>query len=68
MPLERHVTTRARVIFRRPSFVGQNYLLQLRLFCRGIDTIALGAVHPADESGDDHNRASVFLRFEGRLR
>lgn len=67
MPLERHVTTRARVIFRRPSFVGQHYRLRLRVFRRDAETIALGAVHRPDESDDDHTRASVFLRFEGRL-
>ena len=67
MPLERHVTTRARVIFRRPSFVGQHYLLRLRLFRRDAETIALGAVHRPDETDDDNGRASVFLRFEGRL-
>ncbi|HKX08859.1 MAG TPA: hypothetical protein VJN67_11735 [Stellaceae bacterium] len=67
MPVERHVTTRARVIFRRPSFVGQHHLLRLRLFCRDAETIALGAVHRPDESDADHSRASVFLRFEGRL-
>jgi hypothetical protein len=65
MPIERHFTTRARVIFRRPSFVGQDYLLRLRFFRRDAETIALGAVARSDENTED--RASVFLRFEGRL-
>src|SRR5262249_22241789 len=66
IPLARHVTTRRRVIFRPPSFVGQHYVLGIRLFRRDADTIALGAFHGADGGSiEDWSRASVFLRFEG---
>jgi hypothetical protein len=68
LPLDRHDATRARVIFRRPSFIGQRYVLRIRLFRREAETVALGALHAADEGRlDDDARASVFLRFEGRL-
>jgi hypothetical protein len=68
LPLDRHEATRARVIFRRPSFVGERYTLRLRLFRREAETVALGAFHAADEGSiEDDTRASVFLRFEGRL-
>jgi hypothetical protein len=68
LPLDRHDAMRARVIFRRPSFIGQRYTLRLRLFRRGPDTVALGAFHGADGGPiQDDARASVFLRFEGRL-
>jgi hypothetical protein len=68
LPLDRHDAMRARAIFRRPSFIGQRYTLRLRLFRRGPDTVALGAFHGADGGPiQDDARASVFLRFEGRL-
>jgi hypothetical protein len=68
IPQESHVTTRARVIFRRPSFVGQRYILTIRLFRRDLEIVALGAFCGVDERGDpDEGRARVLLRFEGRL-
>ncbi|HEV3174430.1 MAG TPA: hypothetical protein VGZ72_00490 [Stellaceae bacterium] len=68
LPLESYLATRARVIFRRPSFVGQRYALGIRLFHRDTDIVALGAFHAGDDApvaGD--SRAAVYLRFEGRL-
>jgi hypothetical protein len=68
IPVESHLATRAQVIFRRPSFVGQHYVLSVRLFRRNADIVALGAFH-GTEGGltDDDNRAAVYLRFDGRL-
>jgi len=68
IPLESYLATRARVIFRRPSFVGQHYVLTVRLFCRNADIVALGAFHGADEGQNENDgRAAVYLRFDGRL-
>lgn len=68
LPLDTYLATRARVIFRRPSFVGQRYVLTIRVFRRGADIVALGAFHQdADGAGADDSRASVYLRFDGRL-
>jgi len=68
LPLDRHEAMRARAIFRRPSFVGQRYRLRIRLFRREAETVALGAFHAAEDGATaDDARASVFLRFEGRL-
>ena len=68
LPLESYVATRARVIFRRPSFVGQRYRLRVKLFRRDADVVALGAFHGPDESPiGNEKRAAVFLRFEGKL-
>jgi hypothetical protein len=68
IPQESHVTTRARVIFRRPSFVGQRYTLTIRLFRRDPEIVALGTFRGLDDRGDpDEDRARVLLRFEGRL-
>ena len=68
LALDRYQATRARVIFRRPSFVGQRYVLAVRLFRRDAELVGLGAFHSA-EGGDLGNdgRAAVYLRFEGRL-
>ncbi|MBV9522218.1 MAG: hypothetical protein JO010_05465 [Alphaproteobacteria bacterium] len=66
--LESYAATRARVIFRRPSFIGQPYRLRVRLFRRGAELVALGAFEGAEEGfGGDDGRAAVYLRFEGRL-
>lgn len=68
LPLERYLPTRARVIFRRPGFVGQPYRLALRVFRRDRELVALGAFHGgADLAVTDDERAAVFMRFEGRL-
>lgn len=67
LPLETHVPSRARVIFRRPSFIGQRYRLHIRLFVSGANTVALAAFHGSDGDINDDSRASVFMRFEGRL-
>jgi len=68
LPLESYLATRARVIFRRPSFVGQRYALTIRLFRRDAEIVALGAFHGADDASiADDSRAAVYLRFEGRL-
>jgi len=68
LPLESYLATRARVIFRRPSFVGQRYALTIRLFRRDGDIVGLGALHQDDGgTGADDSRASVYLRFDGRL-
>ncbi len=68
LALESYLATRARVIFRRPSFVGQRYALTIRLFRRDAEIVALGAFHGSDDAGiADDSRAAVYLRFEGRL-
>jgi hypothetical protein len=59
---------RARMIFRRPSFVGQRYAFGVRLYRRGDAIVALGALHNAGEvpfTGPE--RPAVYLRFEGWL-
>lgn len=67
LPLERLWPTRAQVIFRRPSFVGQHYRLRVRSFRRDDEILSLAAFHPDGQTDDIDERASVFLRFEGRL-
>jgi hypothetical protein len=58
----------ARVIFRRPSFVEQRYVLTTRLFRQDGEIVAIGALHGADKVANrDEGRARVLLRFEGRL-
>jgi hypothetical protein len=67
LPLERYVSTRARVIFRRPSFVGERYCLNIRLYHRDSEVITLGAFHSGDGMTAEDDRASVFMRFEGKI-
>jgi hypothetical protein len=67
LPLDRYVSTRARVIFRRPSFVGERYCLNIRQYHRGSEVITLGAFHSGDGMTAEDDRASVFMRFEGKI-
>ena len=67
LPLERYVPTRARVIFRRPAFIGQTYQLGIRLFHRDGEVIALGAFCSGDATPGEVDHASVFMRCEGRI-
>ena len=68
LPLDHYAATRARVIFRRPSFIGQRWAFGIRLHRRGDDLVALGALHDAEtDPFGEAGRAAVFLRFEGRL-
>ena len=61
-----YAATRGRIIFRRPSFVGQRYVLDIRLHRRHAEIVALGAFREADEAADA-GRPAVLLRFDGRL-
>ena len=67
LPLERVWTTRAQVVFRRPSFVGQPYCLRLRMFRRDDEILSLAAFHTEEENDHKDEHAAVFLRFEGRF-
>lgn len=67
LPLEQYISARARVIFRRPSFVGERYCLNIRLYRRESEVVTLGAFHNGDAMPAEDDRASVFMRFEGRI-
>jgi hypothetical protein len=68
LPLDAFTSRRARVIFRRPSFIGQPYVLGIRLHRRDDEIVALGALHDAGaDAFAQAGRPAVYLRFEGRL-
>jgi hypothetical protein len=67
LPLEAYWPTRARVIFRRPSFVGQHFRLIVRNFRKDDAILSLAVFHPEGQAEDRDEYASVFLRIEGRL-
>ena len=68
LALDRFSPTRARVIFRRPSLVGERYALRSRLFHRtsaaGGTVVAVGSFHRITNEGID-DRPATGLRFEG---
>lgn len=68
LPLERYCATRARIIFRRPSFVGERFVLRCRLYRRQADLLALGSYHKLAATGGVEERPSVVLRFDAELR
>ena len=56
------------MIFRRPYFVGQRYILRVQLYRRDNDIVALGAFDEERvDSGENAARAAVYLRFEGKI-
>lgn len=66
LPIADFAPTRARVIFRRPSLVGERYQLRCRLYQQGEALLALGSFHRAGDDGIDE-RPGSYLRFEGAL-
>lgn len=68
LPLDRYFTRRAKVIFRKPSFVGERFVLKCRIFTRGDDVLTLGGFHGLKEDGTEDAQPSTFIRFEGGFR
>jgi len=63
LPLADLSPTRAQVIFRRPSLVGDRYELRCRLYTHGNEVLALGSFHTVvDDAADD--RPGCYLRFQ----
>jgi hypothetical protein len=67
LPLDQISATRARVIFRRPSLVGERYELRCALFRQDDKLMALGSYHSV-VAGNADDRPACFLRFEAELR
>ena len=66
VPLSTMAATRAQVIFRRPSLVGERYELRSVLYRQDDRLLALGSFHTvADGRSDD--RPACYLRFEAQL-
>ena len=63
-PLECCVATISRVIFRKPSFVGERFIVRCRLFRRADEIFALGSFHKVDPEGAKDKHPSVVLRIE----
>lgn len=63
LPLTGLSPTRAQVIFRRPSLVGDRYELRCRLYVHDNQVLALGSFHTVvDDIADD--RPACYLRFQ----
>ena len=63
-PLECCVAKISRVIFRKPSFVGERFIVRCRLFRRADEIFALGSFHKVDPEGAKDKHPSVVLRIE----
>lgn len=67
LPLADLSPTRAQVIFRRPSLVGDRYELRCRLYTGDNEILALGGFHTVvDGVADD--RPGCYLRFQSERR
>jgi hypothetical protein len=66
MPLEKHRIARARFLFRKPFFPGQEYMIRAQLFRRDAST-HMQAGYYLLENGAASSRASTFVAFDGAL-
>ena len=64
LPIARHHITRARLVFRRPFFPGQTYMIRATLYRRDNAT-QLQAGYYALENGKPAERPSSFLVYDG---
>ena len=67
LPLASHRISRCRVLFRKPFFPGQRYVLRARLYCKGSQTFVSGAFHGLDKAGELDKRAHLTASIEGEL-
>ena len=67
LPLNRMSATGSRVIFRRPSLVGERYELRCQLYRRDEELLALGSFHTVADGIADERPAS-YLRFKAIIR
>lgn len=65
LPVARHHIGRARLVFRKPFFPGEQYRLRAELWRGGDRTRMHAGFYPDDASSDA--RASAFVAFDGRL-
>jgi hypothetical protein len=64
-PVARHHLRRARVLYRKPFFAGEAYVIKGNLYRRGADTLLLGGFHKVAPEGQLDGTPSVFARLEG---
>ncbi len=66
LPLDRISATGSKVIFRRPSLVGERYELRCQLYRRENELLALGSFHTVtDDTADE--RPACYLRFKAAI-
>ena len=66
VPLEKHRIARARFLFRKPFFPGQEYLLRAQLYRRD-DLTHMAAGYYLLENGTPSSRPSTFVTLDGAL-
>ena len=67
LSLTAHRITRCRVLFRKPFFPGQRFILQARLFCKGDQTFVRGGFYGLDGAGQPEARPHVAASITGEL-
>lgn len=66
LPVARHRLSRARLLFRKPSFPGQAYVIRSQLYRRGALTQMHAAFH-AIENDQPAERASTYVVYDGEI-
>ncbi|HYW91533.1 MAG TPA: hypothetical protein VFA95_03555 [Gammaproteobacteria bacterium] len=67
LAVEGHQITRARMLFRKPFFPAQPYVIRSQLYRRGPDTLMVGGFYLLGDDGKVTQRPSVFAAMEGVL-
>lgn len=67
LPVRGHRISRARLLFRKPFFPAQPYLIRSQLYRCGEETLMVGGFYLIGEDGKVAQRPSVFAAMEGIL-
>ncbi len=67
LPLTQHRITRCRVLFRKPFFPAQRFVLRARLYRHDQQTFVSGAFHALDQGGAVDERPHVVSSIAGEL-
>ncbi|HUJ75507.1 MAG TPA: hypothetical protein VL359_11640, partial [bacterium] len=65
LPIDRHLITKAALLFRKPFFPGQVYRMQGPLWTQGARTLVVTTFHLVSRDGSVEPRPSVAVRMEG---
>ena len=66
LPVAKHRLARARLLFRKPSFPGQAYMIRSQLYRRGPLTHIQAGFH-AIENDKPAERASTYVVYDGEI-
>lgn len=67
LPVVGHRLQRSRLLFRKPCFPGEGFVVRSDLYCRGPQTLLIAGLYTVDGDGAPAGRASVAAVMNGAL-